>query len=248
MTRAIQFIAVERQRQIDEERFTPERDRDVYDGGELAIAGACYAMEAAQQLSPYDGLGHDTTPPDWPWDPAWWKPKNPLRDLMRAGALIAAELDRMLIAIDDLPTDMRAAVCAERDRLLGMAATPAGEQLLGDQLQHADDRARALKAKLTALANRWNEGLASGVVDAQAVIATSVRQQCALELLAAIVPPPTSSPGEIVIDREIGEFVVGVGVLQPGTDMRIEAGAPLCTCAIERGDSDYLPCPVHGGV
>lgn len=31
----------------------------------------------------------------WPWDAKWWKPKNTRRDLVRAGALIVAELERM---------------------------------------------------------------------------------------------------------------------------------------------------------
>lgn len=31
----------------------------------------------------------------WPWAVRWWKPKDPIRDLVRAGALIAAEIDRL---------------------------------------------------------------------------------------------------------------------------------------------------------
>ena len=31
----------------------------------------------------------------WPWDPAWWKPIDPRCDLVKAGALILAEIERI---------------------------------------------------------------------------------------------------------------------------------------------------------
>jgi hypothetical protein len=31
----------------------------------------------------------------WPWSFEWWKPKDRIRNLVRAGALIAAEIDRL---------------------------------------------------------------------------------------------------------------------------------------------------------
>lgn len=32
----------------------------------------------------------------WPWDEEWWKPsEDPVRNLVKAGALIAAEIDRL---------------------------------------------------------------------------------------------------------------------------------------------------------
>ena len=33
----------------------------------------------------------------WPWDMKWWKPsdEDPIRNLVKAGALIAAEIDRL---------------------------------------------------------------------------------------------------------------------------------------------------------
>lgn len=31
----------------------------------------------------------------WPWSREWWKPKNPRRDLVKAGALIVAEIERL---------------------------------------------------------------------------------------------------------------------------------------------------------
>lgn len=40
--------------------------------------------------------GDKGVPKDWPWDPKWWKPsENRIRDLVKAGALICAEIDRI---------------------------------------------------------------------------------------------------------------------------------------------------------
>ena len=97
----IESIAAERQRQIDVEDWTPEHD-DEHDDGCLAQAAACYA--APIQLL-VDGSGvivqpiehEEFLPLGWPesWDTDWWKPKDRRHDLVRAGALIAAEIDRL---------------------------------------------------------------------------------------------------------------------------------------------------------
>lgn len=86
-------IARERERQPSEEGWTPEHD-DEHTGGELAIAAGCYAISA------YDGFvtddcRDDGSPYQWPWARRWWKPKNPRRDLIRAAALIVAEIERI---------------------------------------------------------------------------------------------------------------------------------------------------------
>lgn len=91
----IELIAAERQRQIEQEGWTPDHD-DEHDAGELAAAGAAYAINASDQLHPYSqGDGCNQQPPCWPWSDEWWKPKDALSDLVRAGALIAAEIDRL---------------------------------------------------------------------------------------------------------------------------------------------------------
>lgn len=82
----IEQIAAERQRQINELGFAPEKDM-AYRKGELLDAALAYA-EAAASLS-------DRCPSVWPWRENTWKPKNPLENLVRAGALIAAEIDRL---------------------------------------------------------------------------------------------------------------------------------------------------------
>jgi hypothetical protein len=91
---AIEDIARERQRQISFEGWTPEHDDDQHDKGEMARAAACYAYEATRtehQRSLDDGFA----PPMWPWAERWWKPTDSRRDLVKAGALIVAEIERL---------------------------------------------------------------------------------------------------------------------------------------------------------
>ena len=67
-----------------EEGWTFEHD-DTHRRGEMARAAACYALH---------GLNVKGRP-RWPWSHSWWKPRNRVSDLVRAGALIAAEIDRL---------------------------------------------------------------------------------------------------------------------------------------------------------
>lgn len=95
----VDLIAAERRRQIEEEGFAPERDLTANDPGDLATAGACYALHAAGACYALHVSGICSVtfraPLAWPWRAQLWKPKDPVRDLVRAGALIAAELDRL---------------------------------------------------------------------------------------------------------------------------------------------------------
>lgn len=90
-----ELIAAERRRQIEEEGWTPEHDAE-HEDGELAIAAACYATPENERLYLYNG----DVPSDWPWAHEWWKPcpgpDNRVRELVKAGALVAAEIDRLL--------------------------------------------------------------------------------------------------------------------------------------------------------
>lgn len=84
MKTGIELITDERKRQVDEEGWTAEHD-DEHIEAMLAQAGVCYAM--ADEMK-FVGLY-------WPWDWEWWKPTTRIRDLTKAGALIAAEIDRL---------------------------------------------------------------------------------------------------------------------------------------------------------
>lgn len=91
-------VLAERQRQIDIEGWSTEHDDLEHDAGELAAAAASYALHAADAINPYSqGDGWDLVPDFWPFSKNWWKPNNdePRRDLVKAGALILAEIERL---------------------------------------------------------------------------------------------------------------------------------------------------------
>ena len=103
------MIAAERERQVNVEGWTPEHDSE-HDSGEMALAAACYASPVpikAEVDIPcgcreacchhiFGLIGTDWRDP-WPWDKAWDKRnKHPrIKQLVIAGALIAAEIDRL---------------------------------------------------------------------------------------------------------------------------------------------------------
>lgn len=96
MKTGIELIAQERQRQIEVEGWTEEHDRK-WKNGELAKAAACYAIENTPEAEVIIHLGNtDLYNNAFPWDDEWWKPSSdPIRNLVKAGALIAAEIDRI---------------------------------------------------------------------------------------------------------------------------------------------------------
>lgn len=90
---AVVQMVVERERQITAEGFEPGHDEE-HPEGELALAGILYAAFTLDD-PPVDLSQTDRTCPTvWPMSEEWWKPKDRLRDLVRAGALIAADADR----------------------------------------------------------------------------------------------------------------------------------------------------------
>ncbi len=84
----IELITDERQRQIEKEGFTAEHDKQ-YTDGQLIGAAMTYAMPSDLRY-PINGI--------WPWTMEWFKPtpNNRIRELTKAGALIAAEIDRRI--------------------------------------------------------------------------------------------------------------------------------------------------------
>lgn len=89
-----ELIAQERERQINKEGWTPEHD-DTHIDGQMAIAAACYAVTGMPVIvATNDSInGVDA----FPWDPSWDKRQkhDRKRQLVIAGALIAAEIDRL---------------------------------------------------------------------------------------------------------------------------------------------------------
>lgn len=88
--RASSDVLAERRRQITAEGFTPEHD-DALDNAELSTAAACYALAASDpDPDPLD------VPGMWPFGVDWYTPSaDRRRNLVKAGALILAEIDRL---------------------------------------------------------------------------------------------------------------------------------------------------------
>lgn len=81
VSKAAADVLAERRRQVEVEGWTPSHD-DEHTDGEMAVAAGCYAMDSGAY---------------WPmsWDYGWWKPKDRRQNLVRAGALIIAEIERL---------------------------------------------------------------------------------------------------------------------------------------------------------
>jgi hypothetical protein len=85
------LIIAERLRQIEEEGFTVPHD-DKHINGELKDAAIAYAMTSDTNAGE---CAEDFFPNNW--DKSWFKPSTDrIRNLTKAGALIAAEIDRLI--------------------------------------------------------------------------------------------------------------------------------------------------------
>lgn len=102
-------IDAERKRQIEAEGFSPDHDDSTNDSGELALAAACYATPTLlYRKDDYANAVRFSDP--WPWDECWdtrpgegnviapndsLTPKKRRRQLIKAAALIVAEIERL---------------------------------------------------------------------------------------------------------------------------------------------------------
>lgn len=94
---AARDVLAERARQITGEGFTAAGD-DAQADGAMARAAGCYAIGPQFLLMHKIGDGKGNildAPVSWPWAPDWWKPRSRREDLVRAGALIIAEIERL---------------------------------------------------------------------------------------------------------------------------------------------------------
>ena len=89
-SRALADVVAERARQTTAEGWTAEHD-DHHNGHELQAAAEVYLLGA--YATP--GRRRNLIARFWPWDTAWYKPTTPRRDLVKAAALILAEIDRI---------------------------------------------------------------------------------------------------------------------------------------------------------
>ena len=85
----IDEIAAERKRQVEGEGFASTHD-DRHRNDEMVKAAVCYALGMTYEFGNWGASL-------WPrsWDLRWWKPTTRRRDLIKAGALIVAEIERL---------------------------------------------------------------------------------------------------------------------------------------------------------
>lgn len=96
-SQALLDVAAERQRQTGDEGWSPEHD-NAHKNGELAGAAACYVLHSLDAKIQNIQLGHRVVQLArdlWPWGMFWWKPTDRRRDLVKAAALIIAEIERL---------------------------------------------------------------------------------------------------------------------------------------------------------
>lgn len=108
-SKGLRVIMEERWRQVKVHCWSDKRD-DTYVNDELAYAAACYALPRESRIKLLN-QGNETIylrEMLWPWAEQWWKPDESnkgsvdgrIEELAKAGALIAAELDRLLRIVD----------------------------------------------------------------------------------------------------------------------------------------------------
>lgn len=99
MQAAVDRIRAERHRQIETEGYKPQKD--LGREGELLAAAVGYIQAAGCEIpdSSYPSwVANDPDDPafDWPWAKQYWKPSGvATRDLIKAGALIAAAIEAL---------------------------------------------------------------------------------------------------------------------------------------------------------
>lgn len=93
MIRVLLDVMGERQRQIAK-GFDANHD-DQYSrhpgSSELVLAALCYIDPTISG----DSSTPSEAPFSWPWDAKWWRPEGPRRNLIKAAALLLAEIERL---------------------------------------------------------------------------------------------------------------------------------------------------------
>ena len=89
---AARDVLAERQRQIEVEGWTAEHD-DRHTNGEIVAAAAFYALHGSREANLISACGAGDL---WPWlSSEWKKPGNHRRNLVKAAALLIAEIERL---------------------------------------------------------------------------------------------------------------------------------------------------------
>lgn len=98
--RAWTDVLDERKRQVAVEEWTSDHD-DFHNDNELVkaalnyLGGVVFRAKGQDPVTQQAGEGVFTGWWKWPWSSHWWKPTDRRRDLVKAGALILAEIERL---------------------------------------------------------------------------------------------------------------------------------------------------------
>lgn len=95
LSAAAQDVLAERNRQVNAEGYDTSHD-DMATNGQMAVAAGYYALICGwpheRDISLITG---GRQPQYWPWAAEYWKPTTSRRNLIKAGALIIAEVERL---------------------------------------------------------------------------------------------------------------------------------------------------------
>lgn len=100
---AVDLVLAERIRQVEEEGWTPGHDDQERREGQLAAAGASYALAVHQKALTHVRTGvlsvkPSAAHPSWPFSPLAWRPATLRRMTVKGTALVLAELARQVRA------------------------------------------------------------------------------------------------------------------------------------------------------
>ncbi|MNQ66735.1 hypothetical protein D3C85_812340 [compost metagenome] len=90
----VELIAIERKRQVDDLNWD-YTDKELYDNNQLSTAGLVYALSEEDKSWFEHEIGINFPKLFWPWNDKYYKPtpKYRVRELVKAGSLIAAQID-----------------------------------------------------------------------------------------------------------------------------------------------------------
>ena len=93
-SQAVLDVAAERRRQIEVEGWTPEHD-DEHGNTSMSIAAACYALADVRAALAVQTVHLSDLWSRTGWSASWFKPKDRRSNLIRAAALLVAEIERL---------------------------------------------------------------------------------------------------------------------------------------------------------
>ena len=216
----VALIADERRRQIEREGWSASHD-DEHNRDELALAAATYALPPKMRGKKSLGMWQPSRSPAWemivptlwPWEYDWWKPEpnDRVRELVKAGALIAAEIDRLR----RLPTGAGPGIDIVNE--FATDSKPQDPKPEREKPTEPDWKARAID-RLNRLreANIHIDKLRGTLQDTLGVLPPNGQMRKAVEAVLALSPPPAPPP----------EFSEWNARATPPPDFKPEPAAP----------------------